>query len=223
TTNYQNQIAALQGQQSTVDSYLSTLNNFGNSWSSAYTPDFQAGYTGQQVANVVTSLPGYQFAVNQGEQAIQAGGASKGELASGNTDIALQNFGQSTSDSYYNQYMGYLQGVVAQGAPATAQISANQINNQNALSTLAQQGGSAAMQTENAQAQAAYSQLMASGQLWNQDALFNAQAQNNSIMQSNQAASSATNSAIGQSSGLANAANTANAYSNLVSNQNASA
>jgi hypothetical protein len=183
---YNSQKASLQSQLDSTNKYVSGLQDFGNNFAQNYGTEFDRGYTPEEITNVVSNLPGYQFNLDQGTKAIERQGAAKGMLGSGNTLSALQTYGQGQAQSYYNQYMGYLSGITAQGAPATAQISANQSAEGTALATLAQNYGAAQMSTAQANANFLAKTLQDSGTLFNQTAMFNAQAQNASILQGNQ-------------------------------------
>ncbi len=62
-----------------------------------------------------TTTPGYQFAMQQGTNAMQNGAAAKGGLLSGATLKGLQTYGQGTAEQYYNDYMNRLQGLQTSG------------------------------------------------------------------------------------------------------------
>jgi len=53
--------------------------------------------------------PGYNFQLGQGENAVLANQARTGQLASGNTDIALNNYAQGVANQGWNQYIQNLQ------------------------------------------------------------------------------------------------------------------
>jgi predicted RNA-binding protein Jag len=98
---------------------------------------FNQTYTGQDIY----SDPGYQFRVQQGEDAIQSSAAAKGGLLSGATLKALQDFGQqSASQEYGNAYNRF---------------NADQTNRYNRLSNIIGMGQNAAAQVGNAGAQTA--------------------------------------------------------------------
>ena len=106
---------------------------------------------GQSLMNLMNnpslamSMPGYQQTLQQGTRVSQAGAAAAGTLQSGGQSAALQNLGQNTFSSYfndlYNKY-GTLSGATSQtpsGAAAVSSQSAlgsaslsNQIQQQNA-------------------------------------------------------------------------------------------
>jgi len=50
----------------------------------------------------ITSTPGYQYTLGQGEAAVNQGAAASGMLNSGNRMIALQNLGQQSAETDYN-------------------------------------------------------------------------------------------------------------------------
>lgn len=56
----------------------------------------------------VTNMPGYQFGMDQGSQALQRQMAQGGYTQSGNEKIALQNYGQKYSSDFLNNEMARL-------------------------------------------------------------------------------------------------------------------
>lgn len=216
--SYNSQKSALQDQLTQATGYTQQISDYGNQFAANYGANYDAGYTPAQISGVVTQLPGYQFQLGQGLQAIDAQAASKGLLASANTQLSEQNFGQGQAQSYYNQYMGYLSGITQQGAAATGQISANQLNQGTALANLQQSYGQAQMQTAQAQADYAANMLYQSGQLFNQDAMFNTglqfQAQQNAANRSSQSANTAVSSGAGYLNASTAAGNLALAQQN---------
>jgi len=69
----------------------------------------------------VTSTPGYQFQLQQGQQAVQGSSAAKGMFDSGNTASALTQYGQGLAQSTYQQQFGNLASL-ASGNPAYAAV-----------------------------------------------------------------------------------------------------
>lgn len=173
-----NQKTAIQAQMEANKNTVHDLNQFVYNFSNNYADNYDAAYTGAQIAEQVAQLPGYQFQYDQGAQALERKAASQGLLKSANLQLGLQEFGQQQAQSYYNQYMQNLANTVAQGTPATMQISANQNGLGNALGSLAQMYGAAQMDTARANADFLSKQLMESGNLYNNTAMFNAGAQN---------------------------------------------
>ena len=78
--------------------------------------------------------PGYQFQLQQGTQAIDQNAAANGTLMSGNTGVALQNYGQGLAQNAYqqtynnalNQYMANYQSLLGgtqTGLSSTGQLA----------------------------------------------------------------------------------------------------
>lgn len=63
--------------------------------------------------------PGYQFALDQGIGAIDKSAAARGNLNSGATLKALQQYGQGMADQSYGNYLSRLMGLGQQGLGAT--------------------------------------------------------------------------------------------------------
>lgn len=107
------------------------------------TPDFN---------KILSNLPGYQFQMQQGTQAVQRNLAAQGLLQSGAAGKALEQYGQGLASNYATQYVNGLQSLAglgqtsaantgALGANAANQIGANQIYAGNAqASSYAAQG-----------------------------------------------------------------------------------
>lgn len=70
------------------------------------------GLNGADAANAAVqdfqTTPGYQFARDQGIQALDASAARKGMLMSGNQDRAVQTYGTGLADQLYQQYLNNL-------------------------------------------------------------------------------------------------------------------
>jgi hypothetical protein len=82
------------------------------------------------------SQPGYQQTLQQGTRAAQRGAAATGQLQSGAEQMALQDVGQSTFGSYYNQQLANLMQLSgASQSPAAAGFAQQQ------AATLAQNRG----------------------------------------------------------------------------------
>jgi hypothetical protein len=75
-----------------------------------------------QNPNLVYGMPGYKFAQEQGSKAINRSAASQGSALSGNTLLALQNQGQQTAQSWFDDYVNKLSTQAgANQAPAAGQ------------------------------------------------------------------------------------------------------
>lgn len=93
TTNAQNQQPFLSAGQNAVGSLSQLLQN------GSLTPaQFQAPTAAQAEQN-----PGYQFALQQGQQALQNSAAARGGLLTGGTAEALNNYAQGSATQNYQQ------------------------------------------------------------------------------------------------------------------------
>lgn len=102
--------------------------------------------------------PGYQFALNQGLQAIDRGAASRGLVTSGNTLNAEQQYGTGLANQYYQQYVQNLQPYLGQQTSAAGGAASVNMGEGNALNTSYGNQGNLAYNTQagigNAQAAA---------------------------------------------------------------------
>ncbi len=112
------------------------------------------------INNIVTNLPGYQFNLGQGVNAIQNAGSATGMLNSGNMLQSLDRFGQGLASNYYNQYMGNLQNIAAQGQTAANQSTAATGNTGSAAAGLQSQYGTNAANAALAAGQASASSYL---------------------------------------------------------------
>lgn len=67
----------------------------------------------------VRGLPGYQFGLDEGNRNIAHAGAANGNLFSGKTGKAFENFGVNYADKTYGDHLSRLLGVSQQGLDAT--------------------------------------------------------------------------------------------------------
>jgi len=68
----------------------------------------------------VSKLPGYQFQMQQGTDAIQNSAAARGQGLSGNTLQGLQQYGQGLASTQFQQYMSQLAGLANMGQSAAS-------------------------------------------------------------------------------------------------------
>jgi hypothetical protein len=73
----------------------------------------------------ITSDPGYQFNLNQGQTALDRSAASKGGLYSGAQMKASQQYGQNYANNQFNSILGRYTGAAQLGATGTTNISNN--------------------------------------------------------------------------------------------------
>jgi hypothetical protein len=95
--------------------------------------------------------PGYQFSMDQGMRAIDAGAASKGLLHSGATIKAEQTFGTGLADQEFSNYFGRLNSLSNMGLTAAGGISTAGNNLASGLENNAQSQATTAIGAGNAQ------------------------------------------------------------------------
>jgi hypothetical protein len=109
------------------------------------TPD--AATTAANDNALIQSLPGYQFNLQQGNQAVQRDLAAKGLLGSGAAGKALTQYGQGYAQNAANSYLNGLQSLAglgqtsAQATGAAGQNAANQIGSNQIYAGNAQASG----------------------------------------------------------------------------------
>lgn len=127
--NFAPYLAAGSGAENTLS------NLYGNNGTAAQTAAMQ---------NFQTS-PGYQFALQQGLNAINANNAATGQTLSGNAQEGINNYAQGVASQQYNNYINQLQNLASggmsaaggagtarlTGAGARAQLGQNNANNAN--------------------------------------------------------------------------------------------
>ena len=77
----------------------------------------------QKAFNDYLGSTGYQFALGQGEQAVQQDKAARGELNSGATLKALDAYGTGLAQQYGQQYINNLQGLTDTGQRAAGSLT----------------------------------------------------------------------------------------------------
>lgn len=73
------------------------------------------GYSPVNLSKILPQLPGYQFQLQQGENALNSNLAARGLAGSGLAAKELTQFGQGTAADYLGSYLGGLQGLAGQG------------------------------------------------------------------------------------------------------------
>ncbi len=89
------------------------------------------GGNGPNAANIMktlSNLPGYQFQMNQGVQALDRSAAARGLLNSGAQGKALTAYGQGLGSSYLQNYVNGLSGIAGMGQASAAQQAAVGMN-----------------------------------------------------------------------------------------------
>lgn len=117
--------------------------------------EYKGKYSQEEVSDKLSQTPGYQFQVDQGTKAIERQGAAKGMLGSGNTLLALQDYGQKQAMGYFQGYLQNLNQVTESGKAATMSIANNEVGMGQFDSQKEQMIGTARRETEVASGQIA--------------------------------------------------------------------
>lgn len=139
-----NQAPFLQAGQGAITNLSDLVNNGGfPAWGKTFAAP---------TADEARQTPGYQFAQDQGQKAIQNSAAARGGLLSGNTATDLAKYSQGLADSNYQQVYNNALGRYQQSYNEFQNNQANQFNRyaslagvgQQSANTLGQQGQAAA-------------------------------------------------------------------------------
>lgn len=109
----------------------------------------------QGALSTLQNLPGYQFNVQQGQQALDRSAASRGMLLSGGQVKDSQAFGQGLASSQFNSYLSPLLSIYGTGESAGAQQGAYGAQTGASIANTITGGANNAAQTSLAGAQAA--------------------------------------------------------------------
>jgi hypothetical protein len=93
--------------------------------------------------SVFENQPGYQFAVQQGTQAVERQAAAMGNAYTPNTAIAVGNYVTNAANQNYNQYVTQLMGAAGLGTTANQGLQTGSQQTANNISTLQQNIGQA--------------------------------------------------------------------------------
>lgn len=136
---------AAQQAQAQYQPYLASGTAANGMLGNLYGQNGQAAETAAQ--QNFENTPGYQFQLQQGENAVNANAAKMGQVLSGNNQQAINNYAQGTAQGSYNNYVQNLQQQAAQGLSAAGGY------------------GTVGLTGANAQAQAGQNKANASNQL----------------------------------------------------------
>lgn len=98
---------------------------------SPFSPGGGSNSSSNYYNNILSNLPGYQFQLDQGSQAVSRNLAAQGLLQSGAAGKALQQYGQGVASNYATQYVNGLQSLAGLGqtsVQSTGNIGANTAN-----------------------------------------------------------------------------------------------
>lgn len=122
-------------------------------------PSSAPGTSGTAQNFDVSQLPGYQFELQQGQNAIENSAASRGQALSGNTMQGLEQFGQGLASTQFQQYMQQLAGLANMGQAAAS-------NTANQGASLLSGAGASLAGGVNASANANAANSVAQGNIW---------------------------------------------------------
>ena len=142
-------LAQIMGQQSALGALSPAYNNAKSNYATNYydpyssatqgAPQMQAnalglnGAAGNEAAtNAFQAGPGYQFALDQGLQALNRNAASRGMLASGNNSMDINKYAQGVANQEYGNWLNNLGNFSNTGLSAAA----GQTGRQNSLAAL---------------------------------------------------------------------------------------
>ncbi len=205
---------SLGPQYQDIATHLGSVSNqfnagYGNNPSSAWSPEV--------VQAKLEADPGYQFRLQQGTQAMERSAAAKGNLLSGNTLAAAQEFGQGLASQQYDKKIQQLTNAAQISAPGINQQAGLLQGTGQYLSQAGQQQGAAAgdvgkaianagQQANNYAGQGLLQSSALQGQIAQQGALTNAQLGQQTNITNAQLAQQAAlaNQSAGQNPGLLN-------------------
>jgi len=142
STNQANIAPYLQAGQGAIGTLSNLTSTPGQGLLTPWTQQFQAPTATQAAAQ-----PGYQFALQQGTNALQNSAASSGNLLSGNEAAAQQQYGQQLGQEDYQQVYN---NALTQYQQSYNQFQQNQSNTYNRLAGVAGTGQVAAGQLSSA-------------------------------------------------------------------------
>jgi hypothetical protein len=126
--------AQIQGSQISADAQKNAL-NFIQQQESPYTKagqqalgQYQGLLNGGAANFDISKLPGYQFEMQQGQQALQNSAAARGGALSGNTIQATQQFGQGLASTQFSDYMNRLLQLTNMGQNAASGVASSGAN-----------------------------------------------------------------------------------------------
>lgn len=189
-----------------------------------YTPDYDRGYTGDEVEAKLEATPGYQFQMDQGLQAVQRKSAAAGMLGTGNTLMALTDYGQAQALNFYQTNLQNLANIVSMGTGATMGVAASQIAHGENLASITGQTGQAGLQTYDAIGDQKAQSLYHQGDTQIQVAEFNASLQQQTLLAKMGFQNQTANTALSSAAGIQQAQNQSNQLSyQFAQNQQAGA
>jgi hypothetical protein len=138
----QNAITTQQGNLGNINNIWSTQQQTGQGANNALQSSL--GLNGQTAnPSNFENMPGYQFAVSQGTQAIQRQAAAMGNAYTPNTAAAVGQYVTGTASQDYNTYISQLMGAAGLGTTANQGLQTGSQQSSNNISQLQQNIGQA--------------------------------------------------------------------------------
>jgi hypothetical protein len=81
------------------------MTKYGQTGVDAYMGAMGLGPQGQAGMEAFRNTPGYQFALEQGEDSVMRNANARGMLAGGNTSVDLMRYGTGLADQTYGSYL----------------------------------------------------------------------------------------------------------------------
>lgn len=162
------------------------LSSIQSQFGAGYSQQAQSAWSPEVIQAKLEADPGYQFRFNQGMQALNRSAAAGGNLLSGNTLAAAQEFGQGIASQEYNNTVNRLQNMVQMQAPGMNQQAGLLQNAGQYLSQTGQQLGAASGDVYKDMAQAGQNASNLQGQALLQNNQFQSQVAQQTNMQNAQ-------------------------------------
>ena len=147
-----------------------------------YTPQPNKAPTGQEIMDKLTSTPGYQFNLKQGEQVLGRTQAARGLLNSGKALVEAEKFGQGLAEQTYQGQIQNLANLAGINMPVTQQNIGNSTQLGQNLQNQYNLQGATTQQSIQDIARSRESAFIRSGDAQLQAALMNAQLQTQASM-----------------------------------------
>jgi hypothetical protein len=103
------------------DQFSPEMENIANQFTAGYGREESAAWSPETIQAKLEATPGYQFQFGQGMKALERSAAARGNLMSGGTLAAAQEFGQGLASQTYGQQIDRLQRAVGTAAPSIGQ------------------------------------------------------------------------------------------------------
>lgn len=159
------------------------LSQYGQEFEAKYSLEPNKAPTAQQVMDKLTSTPGYQANLQQGEQSLSRSQAARGILQSGNGALEAAKFGADYATAAYQQQIGNLANLAGINMPVTQQQIGNTTQLGNNLQNQYNLTGQTAQTSMQDIARSRESAFIRSGDAQLQAAMMNAQLKTQASMQ----------------------------------------